>query len=484
MAYTPQAKTLKEDATSASVVNAVLNASPELDSVPRVSAGSITQQTEALHQIGDILSKNSNMYNAFVTTLFNRIIQVVIQTIYFTNPLKRFKRGFLEAGDVVEEIAFRLCTPHQYNSTDDTAYPKQELPRVETAIHKINYQKYYKTTVNRKELLRAFVTYSGMQEFVNEQISILYTSAEMDEYVAMKYMIGRATLNGYIPAVNVTGGTSEAALRQLSIQIRAMGNNMNLLKTKYNYSHMPTRTRKDMQIILINTDVQASMDVEVLANAFNMTRAEFTAQQVLIDGFGYDDVVRMNELFGEESGYVPFTAAELELLNSIQAWQIDERFFMIFDAEFEMTSFFNPEKLYYNFWLHTWKIMSFSTFVNAVAYTPNTTELTGITLAAEPETAGKGQQVVITADFGYGNNIPEIVPSVQWTLTTSTTQSSILPVSENTAYLQVGAAETNTSLTVTASAVKGDGTAVTGTVTVKVAGNTSGTGGYTPPSAA
>lgn len=465
MAYVPKTKNLASGVDSAAMINAVLNSSDTFAAIPRAQAGNV----ETIHTIGQMIDRNKNYYNAFVDTLFNRIIMEIIQTLYFTNPLRRLKRGFLEAGDMVEEIAFRLCNPHQYDSTGDGEFPKQERPQVEANIHKINYQKYYKTTVNKKDLLRAFVSYNGMEEFVREQISILYTTAEVDEYVAMKYMIGRSTLNHFIAGIEVTGTTDERALKQLSAKLRATSNNMNLVKTRYNFTHVPTRSEKRQQLVIINSDVEAYMDVEVLADAFNMSKAEFADNRLMIDSFTYDDVNRMNLLFAGEEGYIPFTAAELALLNSIQAWLVDERFFMIFDAEFEMTQFFNPEKLYFNFWLHTWKVMSFSTFVNAVAFTPNVSAPTGFTLAAAPATVTKGNTSTITATFAFGDNVPEMLPNVEWSIDTADVVSTLQPISENTALLNIASNETNSEISISAKAYLLDGTELTAdaiTVTV------------------
>lgn len=467
MARKPTIKNLKEGVDGTQMINSVLNSHSIFDDVPRVSPGNIN----TLHTVGTILASGDNdLYNKFVTQLFNRIIMEIIQTIYFTNPWRRVKRGLLEAGDKVEEIAFHLCTPHQYDSTDDNAYPKQEPPQVVSRIHQINYQKYYKTTVKRPVLLQAFVSWDGMERFVNEQISTLYTSAELDEYVTMKYMIGRATLLGYIYAKNIPGTMTEQGLKALSIGIRATANNMELLKTMYNYSHVPTNTKKSRQLVILNSDVEAALNVEVLADAFNMSKADFNNNRILIDSFSYSDNIRLNDLFKDEIGYEPFTAQEITLLNSIQAWVVDERFFMIFDVLFELSRFWNPEKLYHNFWLHTWKIVSYSTLVNAITFTPETGEPQSITITAEPAaTVNIGDTVNLTAAIDFGQNkLPEILPQIMWEITTANTTSKLNVISDIQAMLTIGAGEPNAALTITASLHDSTGTLISGSITITV----------------
>lgn len=467
MARKPALRQLGDDVSSPQMINAVLNSNDMFKDIPRVKLGEIN----TLHTIGNIVGGGDlDLYNKFVSQLFNRIIMEIIQTMYFTNPWRRVKRGFLEAGDKVEEIAFRLCSPHQYDSTEDTAYPKQEPPEVVSRIHQINYQKYYKTTVKRPELLRAFVTWDGMENFVNEQISILYTAAELDEYMVMKYMLGRATLLGYIYAKNIPGTLTEEGLKTLSIGIRATANNMELLKTMFNYSHVPTSTRKAQQLVIVNTDVEAALNVEVLADAYNMSKADFNNNRILIDSFSYSDNLRLNELFKAEIGYTPFTAQEIQLLNSIQAWVVDERFFMIFDALFELSRFWNPEKLYHNFWLHTWKIVSYSTLVNALCFTPDTGEPQSITISAEPDkNISIGDAVNLSAFISYGNNkVPSILPQVTWAITETNTTSSLNVLSNIQAILTIGQAEPNTTLTITASLDDTSGTTITGSLAIPI----------------
>lgn len=468
MAYKPSTKTLKTGVDSADIINAVINDTEALSEVlPLAEKGNAA----SIQAIGDILHRGDiDMSNSFINALYNRIIYTIIQTMYFTNPLKRFKRGFLEAGETAEEIAFYLIRPQLYDSTSDNHYPAQMPPEAVSALHKINYQYYYKTTINRKKLLRAFVTYSGMEELVDEQISILYTSAELDEYVVMKYMLGRAALNGYIQGVSVTGTLTQAALKELSAKLRATSNNMALLKTRYNYTHVPTSSEKRKQVMIVNTDVEAYMDVEVLAEAFNMTKVEFQNNRVMIDSFGIDDVQRLNLLFGDVEGYTPFTPAELAQLNSIQAFLLDERFFMIFDVEFELTSFFNPEKLYWNKWLHTWKIVSFSTFVNAVCFSKNVAEEPTAMSLSGAATIKKGKSGFINANLTWATGeFAGNIPMITWTLTGANAANTRLSsVSETTAELFVGSGETATTLTVTASYTPASGTAVTDTFTATV----------------
>ena len=461
MAKLPKLAKLKEGTTSDQITNAILNETAKIyGATPTIRADGTA---ETRHLIGEYLATDINFSNAFIHELINRVVLAIYQDIYFTNPWKRFKRGYLEAGDMVEEIAFDLCVPHNFDSTADNEYPKQEHEELYTQIHKLNYQHYYKRTISRVKLLQAFNTPDGMRELADQMINIMYTSAEFDEYISMKYMIGRHLLNGYITQVNIPV-PSDTTMKQIASTIKGISNDLTILNRNYNRYGLPTSTEKRNQIMLVNTHFDAQFEVDILAYAFNMDKADIYGQRVFITPWTNDDVERMNELFEDEKGYVPFTEEEIEVLNSIPLFILDDRFFMIFDYLMEMTDFYNPEKLYWNYWLHTWRIMSASPFVNAIAFTSTDSTLTGIAISPSAATVAPGSYTNFNAAV-TGTGI--VSQQVKWQLTGNNSNSSIM----NDGLLYVSPSESSGTLTVKASVKLGEKT-VEATATVTVTGQT------------
>src|SRR5699024_706213 len=102
--------------------------------------------------------------NEFLNALINRIARVVITSKSYDNPWNMFKKGFIEMGETVEEIFIDLIKPFQYDpAVAENELFKREKPDVKSAFHYINYQKFYKVTVERQELRKAFLTYDGVQ---------------------------------------------------------------------------------------------------------------------------------------------------------------------------------------------------------------------------------------------------------------------------------------------------------------------------------
>ena len=450
MAIIPKKITL--DGNSAQIINAIKNSD-----TTTFTFDTVQYDIESIGAVGNLIMGNPTIQNKFIDTLINRIAKTVMTTLSYTNPWSRLKRGMLENGEVVEEIAFNLCTPYEYNSTEDTAFPKQEKPDIHTAFHKLNYTKYYKQTVNRARLRQAFLTLDGVEELVQYIVDTMYTSAEYDEFLVMKYLIGRTALN-YLFTPVVIPEVNADNMREIATKIKAISNELTFMRTSYNPFHLPTATKKENQIVIVNSDFDAYLDVEVLAFAFNMEKADFTGNRIMIDKFNIEEVERMTALLGNNADYAEFTEDDIDNLNSIPAFILDDRFFMIFDNLFETTDFYNGEKLYWNYWLHVWKIISNSPFVNAVMLTSEESAVDSVEIAPQAVTVSNGQSATFTATVtgtGFYNK------AVKYSIEEDTEKSYIT----NDGVLHVGIDETLSTLTVVATSIQGGKTS-TATVTI------------------
>jgi hypothetical protein len=138
------------------------------------------------------------------------------------------------------------------------------------------------------------------------------------------------------------------------------------------------------------------MDVNVLASAFNMDKAEFMGNRVAIDGFGIVDSERLAELFADDPNYVPLTDAEIALLQTIPLAVVDENWFMVYDNLVEMREAENGQGLYWNYFYHLWKTFSNSPFSNAVVFVPTAPAITSVDVTPATATASVGENVTLT----------------------------------------------------------------------------------------
>lgn len=357
-----------------------------------------TDGADSIKAIGSIIMDSPNLQNEFVSALINRIGRVIINSKMYSNPWSRFKKGYLEFGETVEEIFVEIAKPFQYDpATAESEIFKREKPDYRSAFHVMNYQKFYKVTISQAQLKTAFLSYAGMSDLISKTIETLYTAANYDEFLTMKYLLARHILDGHFAPVAISDWTTAANMKSVISTIKSTSNQLEFMNTKYNVAGVHQHTPKREQYLILNASFDAVMDVEVLASAFNMSKAEFMGNRVLIDGFDKLDMARLKELFKDDPTFVEFDSTALATLAAVPCVLVDKDYFMIFDNLNEFTEQRNGEGLYWNYWYHQWKTFSVSPFSNAVIFTSTASAVTSVTVSPDAATLPIGGSLQLTA---------------------------------------------------------------------------------------
>lgn len=408
MATVPKIKTLTN--TSVDVLNAIRNNATQnyRDHVPKATANA-----DSIREIGAIIMDYPALQNEFLSALVNRIGRVLITSKMYDNPWRMFKKGMLEFGESIEEIFVNMAKPFQFDpAVAESNVFKREIPDVRAAFHIMNYQKYYKSTVSNDQLRQAFLSWQGITDLIAKIVDSMYTGANYDEFITMKYMLARHILDGHMFPVQIP--TVETAnMTKIVTTIKGISNIYDIqLSNKHNVAGVYTNTRKNDQFLLINSMFDAEMDVEVLASAFNMDKVQFMGHRVLVDSFGSLDKERLTELFADDPTFNLPTDDELTALDEIPVILVDRDWFMIFDNFYNFTELYNGEGLYWNYWYHVWKTFSVSPFANNALFIPGTPGVTSVTVTPGTATAAVGQSVQFNAVVVTTNFAPK---SVVWT---------------------------------------------------------------------
>lgn len=454
----PEIKTLTS--TSVDILNAIRNSATinYQDYVPLAEPNA-----DSIKEIGAIIMDYPALQNEFLSALVNRIGRVLVTSKMYDNPLASFKKGLLEFGETIEEIFVNLAKPHQFDpAVAETEIFKREKPDVKSAFHIMNYQKFYKTTVSNDQLRQAFLSWQGITDLIAKIVDSMYTSANYDEFLTMKYMIAVNILDGKMLPVEIPT-VAKNNMHDIVSEIKGTSNSFEFLSRKYNKVGVYTHSKKNDQYMLVNTKFDATMDVEVLASAFNMSKVEFMGHRVLIDSFGELDVDRLDILFENDTTYRHLTPAQLEALDAIPAIIVDKDWFMVFDNYYNFTEKYNSEGLYWNYWYHCWKTFSVSPFANNAIFVPGEPAVTDITVAPATVTVSAGQRVQFTADVETAYFAPK---TVDWSINTGDTNFPNTYITKS-GLLVIDPEDTNSGYTVTAKSVF-DGTVV-GTATVTLA---------------
>lgn len=442
---------------SSELLSYIINVTPTLrDNID------LPVQGESIKPIGQIIVNNERYRNAFINTV-NLIGATIIKRNYWDNPWESFtNQGTLNYGQQLREIILDLTDVYDYNenATNVTRFLQNVVPNVFQYIHEINFQKFYETTTSDNQLRMAFEN-EDLFTFVEEAIAMLFESWKYDKYTIDKYQLCRRIIDGTLTSVEIDD-YSNLTTRQRVSAMKDVSNKFTFRNRKYNPAGVSRATNFDDQILIINTDFEASLDTEVLATSFFKDEADFKMRHALIDGFNNHDTDRLSELLGD--AYVEFTTDDLNALSNVPAVLISRDFFMDYlytldgVAGTKSTEFYNPTTLKNNHYLHVWSIFSTSPYAQAVVYTANVTpSVTSVSITPSTATVSAGSNLQLTSNVvttGFANKA-----------VTYSTESTDVTI-DNTGLLKINSDATSGDVTITATSVYDSN--VTGTATITI----------------
>ena len=459
---------------SKDVINAILNEGWSInyrDYVPITAT-----DADSIRDIGKIIMDAPNLRNAFASDLINRIVLVIVTSKMYENPWARLKKGKLDIGESVEEIFVNMAKAELYNpaGSAETVF-KRSIPDIRAAFHVVNYQVFYPVTIENEDLSMAFTTQNGLYNLIEKIYETLYTADAYDEFNVMKYLIAEHIVAGHIKVVYNPTKVDEHVIRNIVASIKATSNKMKFQTSEYNLAGVKTHVKHENQTIIVSADFDALMDVQVLAAAFNMDKAEFLSKRLLVDSFGNIDIIRLAECAPElcqnivydTEGHVVsaelknISASDLEKLNKIPAVIIDDDFMQIYDRLITMEDIRNPKGLYTNAFLHCWKIFSISPFAPAVTFSTSPASVSSVTVTPETANTVRGGnvnlQAVVNGEPGFFDR------SVTWSLSGANSTGTVITAAGD---LHVAADETATTITVTATSNANPSVSDTSTITI------------------
>lgn len=405
------------------IANSTLNASTiDILNVIRQNASYDYQQNvpevatvNDIPKVGEIIYGTPAFANQFINALVNRIAIVRVQSATFNNPYSILKKGYIEYGETVEDIFVSIAKAVDFNVEKAAKREFQRtIPDVRSAFHVMNWRVMYPVTIQDEDLRQAFLSIEGVQNLISKIVDAVYTAAEYDEFLLFKYLLIKAISHGkmYPTSIGADANLSEAA-----VQFRGTSNLLPFMSSEYNETGVKTNTPKERQVIFMDAMFNAQFDVNVLASAFNMDKADFMGRLFLIDNWTDFDNERFDIIRTNSDGIEEVTADELALLANVKAVILDDNWFQVYDNNNKFTEKYVASGLYWNYFYHTWKTVSNSPFANAVVFVTSATDV------ALPETVtvhvdAKDESDVatvftISADFEEAGLEPQNVNFVQ-----------------------------------------------------------------------
>ena len=317
-------------------------------------------------KVGEVIYGTPAFANQFINALVNRIALVRVQSATFNNPYSILKKGYMEYGETIEDIFVSIAKAVDFSAEKaDKREFQRTIPDIRSAFHVMNYRVMYPITIQDEDLRQAFLSVEGVQNLIAKIVDSVYTGAEYDEFLLFKYLLIKAISKGKMMPVSIGAGTD---LSEAAIQFRGTSNLLPFMSSEYNEASVKTNTPKERQVIFMDAMFNAQFDVNVLASAFNMDKADFMGRLYLIDNWTDFDNERFDVIRANSDGIEEVTTEELALLANVKAVILDENWFQVYDNNNKFTEKYVASGLYWNYFYHTWKTVSNSPFANAVVF--------------------------------------------------------------------------------------------------------------------
>lgn len=409
------------NASTLDIINTIrANASAEYQSlVPTIT------KTQDIPKVGEILYGYPALANQFLNALINRIALVKVKSATFNNAYAELKKGYLEFGETVEEVFVNIAKAREFSAEKaESREFKRTLPDVRTAFHAMNWRVQYPVTIQDEDLRMAFTSAEGVQDLIARIVDSVYTASEYDEYLLFKYLMIKAISHGKMYPISIGTGTD---MKQAAKAYRGASNKLTFISDKYNADGVHVNTSKADQFIFMDADYNAAYDVEVLASAFNMDKADFMGRLKLIDDWTTFDNDRFNVIRANSDMIEEVTADELALMANVKAVLVDREWFQIYDNQNKFTETYVASGEYWNYFYNVWKTVSSSPFSNAIVFvtTSADSELPS-TLTAKIVDKSEGKEgLVLSMDMLEGSSLKVVGGNAEFVQNQSATQMGI-----------------------------------------------------------
>jgi len=316
------------------------------DRVPEATRTNIAEVGEAITDLN-----NAVVYNEFINTLANMIYAPMLIKKSWSNPLGKFKKGKKTFGDSAEEVYNNFIKAQTFDQTGSGLLTRN-LPDTKTIFHRMNRQDSYVLTDSPEALAKAFKSYEGAYDYLQNLFTTIRNSAEYDEYVIMRQLLEEAYNSGAMKAVAVADPqASEANAKAFIKAVKTVSGDMTFPNSNWNgYTDVQstdikpivTFSGRDEQVLLIDNATDVACDVDVLSYAFHKDLQAFnTDVKQIVDSMPVEGMI---------------------------ACLVDKNFFQVYDDLFTFREFENGLGLYRNHILHVWQTIGYSCLTNAVAF--------------------------------------------------------------------------------------------------------------------
>lgn len=350
------------------------------------------------------LFDNENLMNEFLGVLVKRIMYTqIVNFKLFNNPLKFLEGDKMPLGSIGQEIFINPAKGRKFNVNDFAGLLAKYESDVKVQYMHLNSDIQYPVTITRAKLKDAFTTWANLESFIDGITQSLYNGAYIDRYNFTKGLVASAYNSNSVRVDVIQKPTTQDLAREFLTKARTYFLNMQEPSADYNawrqvggYGRdVMTWTDPDDIVFLIRNDIGAYLDVNVLAQAFNVDKAKLLGRIKYVKDFNEYD----------KEGNIVVDGS------NILAMMCDKAWFRIKNQETTMDEFYNANNRTWQMYLNDVNMFQYSLFCNAICFATAEPEvtITGMEFASTNLSVAEGEEKTIRlSSTPAAANTPEI----------------------------------------------------------------------------
>lgn len=330
--------------------------------------------------------------NEFVENLIGRIVSTQVVAKMYSNPLRRLEGENTPLGYAGQEIYTDPVAATRFNVNDFAGLLAKYEVQTKVQYYTINMDLQYSASMTREKLRNAFTSWANLEAYITSISNALYNGARIDQYryttaiVASAYKSGR----GVVEVVNNPTSSAQYAkdfvkrARTLFLDFQSPSTDYTAWERMNGGETITTWTNPEDIVFILRNDVAAEIDVEILAEAFNIDRATLLGNIYYVDNFN---------IYADDRKTVVYDGSK------IYGIMADRNWFKITTQDEAMDQFYNAKNRVWNMFLNVVKGYNMSLFAKHVIFA-----------SEQPSIPVESMEYKTSAvDVIVGNNVSNIV---------------------------------------------------------------------------
>lgn len=288
-----------------------------------------------------------NVYDEY-GEMIGKLAKTYIRGVNAKNPLAVFDKGRIDNGDTIESIAVGLIESQGYDPTGATTLANQGEGNIVAQYFKDWLHKTYSVTLRPAQLRKVRPEYAedDVASLGARILGSLDQSAEHEHFVAFKELLKWGATTGsygedgtaFVNVGNIETIDGKTDYKGILKKIKDVVEGMSFVNGNYNALGFVKNTLKENIYIVMPYTIKNAIDVDELSGVFNLSKAEIEGKIITTDS---------------TDKYI---------------YIVDKDAVLSFTRLYEVKSQLNAQGNFWNYFLHTERLMSLCSVFDATYF--------------------------------------------------------------------------------------------------------------------